>query len=117
MLPESRDGDPPEWPLPTSTRRERDLWVRLWADGRGVEWERQHLVLAVANYVRVQHDAESRSAPTNMRTLAKQLAEDLGLTAGGMLRNKWRFGAVEQFAPQPRRSSSRSRLTVVEDAG
>lgn len=105
------------WPLPTSTARERELWVRLWADGRGVEWERQHLVLAVANYVRVQHDSESRSAPTNARNLAKQLAEDLGLTAGGMLRNKWRFGEVDQAPEKPRRSSSRSRLTVVEDAG
>lgn len=116
ILPDRREGEPPEWPLPTSTKRERELWVRLWSDGRAVEWERQHLELTVANYIRVQHDSERRSSPTNMRTLAKQLAEDLGLTVGGMLRNKWRFG--EPAAPrrkQPKRPSSKTRLTVVSD--
>ena len=114
-LPRTREGDPPEWPLTVAaTAAERTIWERLWADGRGVEWERQQLGLAVANYVRVQAGAEQIDAPTNLRTLAKQLAEDLGLTAGGMLRNKWRFEeAGEKAAPKRRKSSSKSRLTVV----
>lgn len=117
-LPEVRPRDVPEWPLPTSTARERRLWDRLWSDGRAVEWERQHLELAVANYVRAQHDSEKRGAPTNSRTLAKQLAEDLGLTAGGMLRNKWTFGeVVSEGRPRRRGSSSKQRLTVVRDDG
>ncbi len=114
-LPERREGVPPTWPLPTSSKRERELWEMLWADGRAVEWERQHLELTVANYVRVQHDAEKRSSFANMRTLAKQLAEDLGLTQGGMLRNRWQYATAVQSAPKRRRRSSKNRLTVVDN--
>lgn len=117
-IPAVRDGEAPDWPLTVDpSGAERILWDRLWSDGRAVEWERQRLELAVANFVRVQAAAEKLDAATNLRTLAKQLAEDLGLTAGGMLRNKWRFGEPEQPKPKRRRSSSRARLSVVNDDG
>jgi hypothetical protein len=125
-LPASgRTGRVPAWPLATATARERAVWKRLWKLPQAIEWEREHQHDVVALYVRRFVEAEEHGAPAALTNVVKQLAEGLGITKPGLLRNRWRIvdrTAAAPAAPEPkaarRRSSSRApardRLTVVQ---
>src|SRR5690606_10612763 len=63
-----RQGPPPEWPLPTSSRRERDVWAELWTRPQAVVWERQRQHHEVALYVRRLVEAEARGAVVALST-------------------------------------------------
>lgn len=122
VLPaDGREGDPPVWPLPTSTARERSLWAELWAKPQAVMWERLGQELEVALFVRRLVESEKRNSPVSLSTLVLRLAESLGLSTPGMLRNRWR---IARPAPPPARvaadtsgASARERLTVVSGGG
>lgn len=116
---EGRSGRAPGLPLPKPTQRERSLWKRLWSMPQAVMWEAQSQELEVALYVRRLAEAEQRGSPTNLSTLVRQMADSLGLTTPGLLRNRWRIvSAAEKKSEKPQRAtSSRDRLTVVRDAG
>ena len=80
---------------------------------------------ATAAYVRTLIEAEKPEAPTNLRTLAKTLQENLGLSYVGMLKFRWRLQAAPAQSPatgnetpaarpaRGARKSSKDRLTVV----
>lgn len=117
---DGREGDPPEWPLsPVASKRERTLWADLWGRPQAVAWERHGSAPIVGLYVRRFAEAERRNAPVNVSTLVRQLADELGLTESGMLRNRWRVvagGDVEE-EPRPEMSSARDRFRVVAGEG
>lgn len=116
---EGRLGDPPAWPLPKPTARERRLWAEHWCLPQAVQWERlgqQHLV---GIYVRRLVEAEERGSPVAVSTLVRQLADSLGLTTPGMRSNRWRIeGTADAIGDRRERRapSARSRLRVVGDA-
>lgn len=84
-----RQGDTPAWPLSRMTRREGVHWAREWTRPQAIMWERLHLEVEVAMYVRTLTAAEKPSALTNVRTLLKQQQEILGLSIPGLARNRW----------------------------
>jgi hypothetical protein len=90
-----REGEVPAWPLAQAIERELDLWGDEWSRPQAIMWERQGQELEVALYVRSLVTAEAHNAPTNTRTLVKQLQEALGISMPGLLRNRWKIGAVE----------------------
>lgn len=120
-----RQGKAPEWPLdPEASDRELQLWVRLWARPQALMWERMALFDEVAHYVRVFTEAEQREAATPLRTLRRQLAEQLGLTLPAMNRLRWQIvhlpaqqleptGTDEAPAPVAQRRRTRDRFGVV----
>jgi len=117
-----RPGDPPVWPLPSSVKRERDLWARLWAMPQAVEWERQGLELTVGMYVRRFVIGEKRSAPPAALTIIRQLADSLGLTTPGLRANRWKISdslvpamGVAPVSSRAGLESTRNRLRVVAD--
>lgn len=118
-----REGPPPEWPLPTSSRRERDVWAELWTRPQAVVWERQRQHHEVALYVRRLVEAEARGAVVALSTLVRQMADALGLTVPGLRANRWRIEEVEAAAAcragqrPPARQRARDRLRVVADGG
>lgn len=116
-----RTSSPPEWPLPDQDGREVDLWSRLWALPQAVAWSTQNQELEVALYVRRLAQAEQREAPVALGTLVRQLADNLGLTTPGMLRNRWRIGEPEvkqeRVRAAARPKSARDRLRVVDGDG
>lgn len=109
---EGRSGPAPEWPLTKPTARETALWKKEWTRPQAVMWERLHLEVEVALYVRSLVGAEKLKAPVNLRTLVKQQQEALGLSLPGLARNKWKIeaGAAERG---PARPPARTRFKVV----
>lgn len=99
-FPADRPDEPPVFPLPRPTRRERLLWAREWARGVANAWAMFDLASQVAIYVRTLAFVERN--PSNASLLAKVLSmEDrLGLTPAGLARNRWIL-ASPAGAPQP----------------
>ena len=122
ILPRAgRAGDPPRFPLPKPVARELALWAEVWSRPQAVAWEAEgddHLLVAV--YVRRFTEAELRGATAAATTIVRQLADELGLTASGMARRRWRL-AQDEIAQQRERkkarpATSRDRLKVVRPA-
>lgn len=121
-LPGERTDPAPDWPLEAQTPREATLWDLEWRRPQAHEWARLGLALEVALYVRSFAEAETPLAPVNLRTLVKQLQENLGISVPGLARHKWRIAGTPQAASgapstsrssAPRSSGSRARFKVV----
>lgn len=115
-LPASgRDGDPPVWPMPRPTKFEREMWVREWQRPQAIEWERRGLELQVAIYVRTIGDAIKPGAPVARMAEARKLMDDLGLSVGGLAKNRWIIDDEPQTRA-PRRdatSTAKDRIRVL----
>lgn len=122
-----RPGDPPTWPLTPASEREMWHWERLWRMPQALMWEQMGQLVQVAVYVRRLIDVEQPGSNAALGNHVIRLEEDLGLSLGGLRRNRWQIGggqapvsgkATGTEGPAPRRSSgsSRGRLTVVSDA-
>jgi hypothetical protein len=121
-----RKGDPPAFPLPRSTKRERDIWAEEWRRPQAIMWEANGQALEVALYVRTLREAEIVKAPASLRTLLVRMQEHLGLSQPGLARNHWIIdtdpveppAAGETDAPAPIRfADARDRLRQVTNAG
>lgn len=122
-----RPGDPPAWPLTPATDREMWHWERLWKTPQAIQWEVLGQFVEVAVYVRRLAEVELPGATASLGNHVLRLSEDLGLTIGGLRRNRWQIGggvtpALEQptgtdgrAAPRTGGGSVRGRLTVVPD--
>lgn len=127
MLPaDGRPGDPPDWPLTDVTDREWELWCELWSRPQAVMWEELGQDYEVALFVRGLAEAEKPDAKVDVRKLARQYLDSLGLSVQGMLRNRWKIAAAGQIAEPgpggiaeqpPRRRSARDRMKVVPFRG
>lgn len=84
-----RQAETPDWPLPGSTARERSLWASEWRRPQALMWEARGQYLEVALYVRAVIVAEGRKATASDRTLVLRYMEDLGVSTGGLARNRW----------------------------
>lgn len=118
-LPTSgRVGDVPEWPLAGQLARERILWASEWSRPQAIVWEERGEQLQVALYVRAVVVAEGRKATAADRNVVLRYMDDLGLTQGGLARNRWTIESgepAEKATPtdDPDRASAKSRLTAI----
>lgn len=118
---EGRQESAPEWPLVSPADRELDLWEKLWSLPQAVMWEAMGQQDEVAMYVRCFVEAERIDGRIDIKKLARQYADSLGLSVQGMLRNRWKVApaAEAEQAPQPaaepapQRPSARDRLRIV----
>ncbi|MFE0270824.1 hypothetical protein ACFWZY_01590 [Streptomyces sp. NPDC058992] len=128
MLPaEGRPGPPPAWPLSEPSAREQDMWSELWEKPQALMWEQLGQVLEVALFTRTLIEAEQVDAKVDVRKLARQYLDSLGLSVQGMLRNRWKIVAVaesnmrpedeDENAFVPPRRSARDRMKVVPFRG
>lgn len=116
-----RTGEAPGWPLSRPSPRELRLWVAEWKRPQAIVWEATGLVLEVALYVRQVATAERRTSTAAERTLVLRQMDSLGLTTGGMARNRWVIDGDsaerdQPGEPQPAAAQSakeRARLRVV----
>lgn len=89
-LPASgRKGDPPPFPLPHVTLREKAIWNDEWKRPQAIMWEANGQELEVALYVRTVREAERPKTATALRTLLVRMQEHLGLSQPGLARNRW----------------------------
>lgn len=126
-LPASgRKGEPPGWPLPHPTMREKAIWAEEWKRPQAIMWEASGQQLEVALYVRTLREAERPKATSSLRTLLVRMQEHLGLSQPGLARNRWVI--VDDAAPaadegqgKPSRvvrfSDARDRIRQMNDAG
>lgn len=99
---------------------EQLLWNDLWRTPQAVVWFSLGWTRDVAQYARHKTLAELGSLDDAKE--ARQWSDRLGLNPAAMLRNRWKIGPTPAPAPATKpaaakRSSSRSRLTVVDGEG
>lgn len=125
-LPSSgRKGDPPTFPLPRATMREKAIWADEWKRPQAMMWAANGQALEVALYVRTVREAERPHATASLRSLLVRMQEHLGLSQPGLARNRWLIvddAAIAQpsgdSAPRPVLiSDARDRLRRMSDAG
>jgi hypothetical protein len=83
-------------------------------------WERDGQALEVALYVRAVVVAEGRKATASDRTVVLRLMDGLGLTQGGLARNRWVIDSEPAPAQKvtrpddPDRASAKTRFQTLE---
>lgn len=125
VLPTSgRPGRAPAWPLhPGPTARERQVWNRVWKKPQALLWELRGQEDLVGLYVRRFVEAEQRDTKVTLSTLVRQLADELLLTNGALLRERIKIGtpsaktAAAQATPTSGRPTAKDRLTLVAGGG
>lgn len=113
---EGRRGELPGWPLSRQSKREGELWARLWKTPQSWAWERLGWVDIVARYARLLTEAEVRGARVMILAEVRQLEDRLGLTPMSMLRLRWEV-AADDGDEQPELQvmvDIRERLSAVE---
>ena len=116
------DGDAPELVdyLPAATTRECDIWAKLWSTPQACAWSleswRWPVVADLAKYLARADDPD---APIGIATAVRQLRDDLGLSAAGLIANGWAI-AADETAPKraakkaaSKPTSARGRMKVV----
>ncbi|GIF08671.1 hypothetical protein [Actinoplanes siamensis] len=93
-----RPGPAPDWPLTPAGNRESWHWTRLWKTPQATQWEVLGQQVEVAIYVRRLVEVEQPGATASLGNHVLRLAEGLGLTIPGLLRNRWQIGS-QQAAP------------------
>lgn len=122
VLPaEGRRGPLPEFPLPSATDRELDVWAGLWRKPQAVLWERNGQDLEVALHVRTFVEAEQPEAGAALRNLVRQQLSELLLSIPAMNAARIRFGDAHEGDQAEvvvlARPSARERLRALNDAG
>lgn len=116
-LPEKREGETPDWPLPEPTVAEIEMWKETWVLPQAVMWELQNQEREVALYVRAYLQAGKPGASANRITAALRLSDSLGVSMPGLQRNRWRIGGGEQKQERTKAkggSSAKERFKVVD---
>lgn len=105
--------------------RETDLWSWAWRTPQAAAWIREPWRWqAVAMWVRTSALCESSDATAADKNALHRFADQIGLTPAGLKENGWAIAAAEiepestsVTRPATPRSSSRSKLKVVNGAG
>lgn len=87
----------PRWPLPKPTKRELELWARLWKMPVSVAWESLGWPDVVARYARLAAVAELPKAPGIVLIEVRQLEDRLGLSPMALLRLRWEIVDDEEL--------------------
>jgi len=117
-----REGDPPPWPLARPKKRELVLWADEWKRPQALMWEARGQALEVALYVRATALAESPKAIASDRALVLRLMDDLGVSSGGLAKNRWVIDDARREEPgpvaaKPARDRSQLLELVVDNTG
>lgn len=121
-LPAVWSGEVPEWPLPSSASAvELEFWESMWRKPQAKMWAAFGVEMQVAAYVRVFLESVEPGATSALKTTARQLDNELGISIAPMLALGWRI--VDSDAPvlpastSARRTSSGDWLKAVSVEG
>lgn len=118
---EGYDGPVPEWPLPTSSGRELDVWAEAWTSPQACAWalpSERWRIPTVALWVRTKVRCEDVEAPASIMAQLHRFADQIGMTTAGLREMGWQVAvdkvgekrAEQRTAP---RTSARDRMKVV----
>lgn len=117
------DGEVPDLAdyLPAATERECDIWAKLWTTPQACAWSLEPWRWpVVADLVMFRARADDPDSPVGLATSIRQLRDDLGLSAAGLIANGW---AITKDETAPKRAakkaatpqtSARDRMKVVQ---
>lgn len=126
---EGYSGDVPDLLefLPDATHRHEQVWAQLWSTPQACAWSQDSWRWpVVADLVKYSVRSEPADAPASLGTVVRQLRDDCGLSKAGLVANGWAIATDEvgtradsksDEAEKPARSSSKSRLKVVNGGG
>ena len=113
-----RKSAPPPWPLPLSTKRSLALWTSEWMRPQALMWEALGQHLEVALYVQSVIVAEGPKASAADRGLVLRQMDYLGLTVGGLAKNRWLIAPPPEQkvarTDDPARNRAKARLIALE---
>lgn len=119
-------GEPPTFPLPDQTDREREVWAWAWSTPQAFAWAKQpwrHRTIAM--WVRWSVRMEEPDAGAALGNVVVRLADQIGMTPAGLKENGWRItidevAAKREMIAQPvdedDEDDVRGRFAVVRDA-
>lgn len=97
MLPAAGYSGPiPEWPLDEFSSAESAYWSLLWRKPQAVKWFENGLVPQVAAYCRVFIESTQPGALAGLKTVARQLDNELGISIAAMLSLGWKISVSDQ---------------------
>lgn len=107
-----RKGKPPAWPLPVPSKRERELWARLWRTPQASAWENGGTFAdVVARYVRLSVLTETKPTAMVLQEV-RHLEDRLGLNSLALARLRWTV--ADDTKPELAVLDIRDRLRAVD---
>lgn len=85
----------PEWPLPSQSDRERDLWAYFWKKPQASLWSQNGQAYEVAVFVRRFAEAEAPNSSVTLNILVQRLGDSLLLTIPAMARARVKIATDE----------------------
>lgn len=119
---EGYKGPIPDFPLPSPSARELEVWETLWRTPQACAWSmpsESWRVIPVAMYTRTLVRCEDPEVPAALLAQLHRFADQIGMTTAGLAEMGWavaRDEVAEKAAEKPStpaRSSSRDRLRSV----
>ena len=122
---EGYSGPVPDFPLPSASRRELEVWASAWATPQACAWSMPSeawRLRTVAMWVRLSVRCEADDAGAALLGQLHRFADQIGMTTAGLAEMGWRV-AVDEVAvkaaatDQKPAASSRARLKSVGNVG
>lgn len=127
---EGYQGPAPDFPLPSPTDRELEVWSATWTTPQACAWSlssERWRIRTVAMWVRLSVRCEESDAPASLLAQLHRFADQIGMTTAGLAEMGWRV-AVDETAERradkeagesdpARPGSSRDRMKVVVSDG
>lgn len=119
------DGEAPDFPLPTATDRELEVWHQAWTTPQACAWampSEAWRLSTVAMWVRVKVRCEDAESPASLLGQLHRFADQIGMTTAGLAEMGWKV-AVDETAtkrndkPPAKPASSRDRIALVASDG
>lgn len=124
---EGYDGPVPEFPLPSPSSRELEVWAEVWRTPQACAWSmpsESWRVRTVAMWTRLTVRCEAEDAGAALLGQLHRFADQIGMTTAGLAEMGWRVAVDEtakkrtaKAAEPPARKSSRDRMKVVGGGG
>lgn len=124
---EGYKGKAPEWPLPSPSDRELEVWAEAWRTPQACAWSMPSeawRVPTVAMWVRVRVRCEAQDAPSSLLAQVHRFADQIGMTTAGLAEMGWKVAedavakrAAEREEAKAPAARSRDRLKVAPGVG
>ena len=116
-------GEAPEFPLPSASERELEVWADAWRSPQACAWSmpsESWRIRTVALWVRTVVRCEEPEAPASLLSQLHRFADQIGMTTAGLAEMGWKVAVDETAAkrvdsapPTPSRASARDRFKAL----
>lgn len=113
LPPSGYAGKVPDFPLPSPSKRELDVWSESWATPQAHAWSLEPWrIQTVAEFVRLKVRCEDPEAGAALFAQLRGYRDELGLSSGGLARNGWKIADPKPAEPE---AEAPSNVTSIKD--